>query len=177
MTWDWKKANGVGGDSAGAALAAGAAPRRSSSGTKGDALPQTTERVPSIAWRTGASGYGLPGGGVTLLDECDHECPFCRGRGEVASGSVCPVCNGRKTVHVHPPSVRCAFCGGQGQMPPRSNLTCWVCKGKGLIPVTPPVQTCPDCQGRGKKPCQTLYCPRCKGVGVVAWTSPIRTEK
>ena len=68
------------------------------------------------------------------------------------------------------PRCRCAFCEGQGQMPPRSNLTCWVCKGKGLVPVTPPVQTCPDCQGRGKRPCESLYCPRCRGVGVVTWS-------
>ena len=170
MSWDWKKANGVGGDGTGAALAGGSEARRTPAGRKEFALPSGMQRVASIAWRTAGLGWGLPGG-VDLVDDGDHECPFCRGRGEVASGSLCPVCNGRKTLHVEPPAVRCAFCGGQGQMPPRSNLTCWVCKGKGLIPVTPPVQTCPDCQGRGKKPCETLYCPRCKGVGVVPWIS------
>jgi len=170
MSWDWKKAIGVGGDGLGATLAGGSGARRSPAGKKEQARPPGTERVPSIAWRTGGLGYGLPGSGVELVDDCDHECPFCRGRGEVANGSICPVCNGRKMVHVAPPSVRCAFCGGQGQMPPRSNLTCWVCKGKGLVPVMPPVQTCPDCRGRGKRPCESLYCPRCRGVGVVPWT-------
>jgi hypothetical protein len=183
MSWDWKKAIGVGGDSGvpatmhgggvplpGAALAGSPGARRSPAGKKEQARPPGTERMPSIVWRPAGLGYGLPGSGVELVDDCDHECPFCRGRGEVASGSICPVCIGRKMVHVEPPSVRCAFCGGQGQMPPRSNLTCWVCKGKGLVAVTPPVQTCPDCQGRGKRPCESLYCPRCRGVGVVPWT-------
>ena len=170
MSWDWKKAIGVGGDCPRTALAGGPGTRRSPVGKKEQARPPGTQRMASIAWRTAGPGYGLPGSGVELVDDCDHECPFCRGRGVVASGSICPVCNGRKIVHVEPPSVRCAFCGGQGQMPPRSNLTCWVCKGKGLVPVTPPIQTCPDCQGRGKRPCESLYCSRCRGVGVVPWT-------
>ena len=171
MSWDWKKAIGISGPSA-TALEGSPGARRSPAGKgKEQARSTGTERMPSIAWRAGGLRFGLPGGDVDLVDECDHECPFCRGRGEVANGSICPICNGRKTVHVEPPSVRCAFCGGQGQMPPRSNLSCWVCKGKGLVSVTPPVQICPDCQGRGKRPCESLYCPRCKGVGVVPWSA------
>jgi RecJ-like exonuclease len=170
MTWDWKKAIGAVGDCPSATLVSGSGARHATAGTKEQSRPQGTHRTPSISWRTGGLGYGLPGNGVELLNECDHECPFCHGRGQIASGSVCPVCNGRKKIHVEPPSVRCAYCGGGGQMPPRSNMTCWVCKGKGLVAVTAPVKTCPDCQGRGKKPCQTLYCPRCKGVGVVPWS-------
>jgi Zn finger protein HypA/HybF involved in hydrogenase expression len=171
MSWDWKKAIGVKDLPQGAILTAGPGARRSRAGVKDPAPPPGAGRAPSIAWRTGAAGYGLPGSSVVLVEDCDHPCPFCHGRGRFASGSICPVCNDRKTVHVEPPSVRCAFCGGQGQMPPHSNLSCWVCKGKGLISVAPPVQTCPDCQGRGKKPGQSLYCPRCRGVGVVPWTS------
>ena len=112
--------------------------------------------------------FGQPGGGIDLISDGERECPFCHGRGEIAAASICPVCNGRKNIYVKAPAVTCAFCGGQGQMPPRSNLTCWVCKGRGIVSVTPPVETCPDCQGRGKRPCESLYCPRCRGVGVVA---------
>ena len=103
------------------------------------------------------------------MQESDHQCVFCHGRGLLAAASICPVCNSTGKVHVEAPAVRCAFCGGKGQMPPRSNLTCWVCKGKGLVAVDPPVKTCPDCRGKGKKPCESLYCPRCKGTGVVAF--------
>jgi RecJ-like exonuclease len=168
MSWDWKKAMGVGEDSHQTALAAAAVTGRQPAGPKKEPRSPGIDRVASIAWRTaGVGNFGLPGVAVALLEECDHECVFCHGRGELASGSVCPVCNGRGKVHVAPPSVKCAFCGGQGQKPPRSNLTCWVCKGKGIVSVTPPVMTCPDCLGRGKKPCKTLYCDRCRGVGVV----------
>ncbi len=170
MGWDWKKAFGTGGAGPGRALAGGSGAGRSSGGGKEQARPFGTERVPSIAWRTGSLDYGLPGAGVELVEDREQECPFCRGRGELAGGGLCPVCNGRKRVHVVSPSVRCAFCGGLGQMPPRSNMSCWVCKGKGLVSVAPPVQTCPDCQGRGKRPCESLYCPRCRGVGTIPWT-------
>ena len=169
MSWDWKNAIGVGPDSAATTMSAVTDGHRSPDGTKGQARPPGMQRAASIAWRTAARGSGLPGGNIDLIDECEHECPFCRGRGTFAKGSLCPICNGRKMVHVEPPSVRCAFCGGQGQMPPRSNLSCWVCNGKGLIAVKPPVQICPDCQGKGKKPGGSLYCHRCRGVGVIAF--------
>ena len=150
MSWDWKKALSVG------------------DGPVASAGPARTDRSPSITWRSGLVGLATFGGdSVTLVAEADHDCPFCRGRGALAAASVCPVCNGKGKLHVTPPSVECAYCGGHGQMPPRSNMTCWVCKGKGLVTVWPPVQVCPDCQGRGKKPCESLYCPRCRGVGVV----------
>lgn len=168
MSWDWKTANGIGPDSAAGTMSAAGDKRPSPDAKKGSARTPDTRRSASIAWRTAGWGSGLGGGNVELVDECEHKCPFCRGRGEIASGSKCPTCNGRKTVHVEPPSVRCAFCGGQGQMPPRSNLSCWVCKGKGLIPVKLPVQACPDCQGKGKMQGKSLYCPRCRGVGVTA---------
>ncbi len=171
MSWDWKKAIGVADLAAGTILSGSPGPKRSPAKGKEPASSPGSARLPSIAWRTGGAGYGLPGSSVELADECEHACPFCRGRGQSPSGSICPVCNGRKTVHVEAPSVRCAFCGGQGQMPPRSNMTCWVCNGKGRIAVTPPVQACPDCQGRGRKQGQSLYCRRCKGVGVVPWAA------
>ncbi len=169
MSWDWKKAIDASLDSSVTALLGTGSSRRSPGGTKGQALPPDMQRTASIAWRTAARGSGLPGGSIDLIDECEHECPFCHGRGKFAQGSICPICNGRKTVHVEPPSVRCAFCGGRGQMPPHSNLSCWVCSGKGLIAVRPPVQTCPDCQGKGRKRGKSLYCPRCRGVGVVTF--------
>jgi len=169
MSWDWKKAIGVGTDSAATAISTAGGKRKTSDGKKGQVRQPGMQRTASIAWRTTGWGSGLLCGDVELNDDCEHECPFCRGRGEVASGSICPVCNGRKTVQVEPPSVRCAFCGGQGQKPLRSNLSCWVCKGKGFITVRPPVQVCPDCQGKGKRPCESLYCPRCHGVGVIAF--------
>jgi DnaJ-class molecular chaperone len=126
-------------------------------------------RASSIAWRTAAPGNPrwADGLGRPMLDEREYECPFCRGRGELAGGGTCPVCIGHGKVQVDPPAVKCAFCNGRGQVPPRSNLTCWVCKGRGFVSVVPPVQTCPDCLGRGKKPGASLYCTRCHGAGVV----------
>jgi DnaJ-class molecular chaperone len=135
--------------------------------------PNANMRPSSIVWRTTGLGNARWAGSLhtQVLEDREYGCPFCRGRGEVASGSICPVCSGGGKVQVEPPAVKCAFCNGQGQVPPRSNLTCWVCKGRGLVSVTPPVQTCPDCQGRGRKPCESLYCPRCRGVGVVAYSN------
>jgi DnaJ-class molecular chaperone len=174
MSWDWKKALGVGEGKTGAALSSGVGSGRSCGCKKGETAPQSGERVRSIAWRPaglgGLSSASGTGCGVPLVEDRDHDCPFCRGRGELPGGSVCPICSGGKKVHVEPPSVRCAFCGGGGQMPPRSNLSCWVCKGRGLVPVTTPVQVCPDCQGRGRKPCESLYCAKCRGVGAVPFT-------
>ncbi len=166
MSWDWKTAIGTGPDSA-AATISGGVENGSPETRRRAACPPDKQRPSSIEWRTAGWGSGLPGGNVELVDECEHDCPFCRGRGEIASGSKCPVCAGRKKVHVTAPSVRCAFCGGQGQMPPHSNLSCWVCKGKGLITVKLPVQLCPECRGKGKQPGKSLYCPRCRGVGVI----------
>jgi len=169
MGWDWKKALGP---EANVATPDGA-PRAASKPAAGLVPTVATasggSRRASIAWRPGsAGGVEVSSRGVVLVMEPEQVCPFCHGRGEVAAGSVCPVCNGSGKTHVEVPAVRCAFCAGQGQMPPRSNLTCWVCKGKGLIFVRPPVEVCPDCQGRGRRPCESLYCPRCKGVGVVS---------
>lgn len=165
MSWDWRKALQVVEPSAAAAAVAGAA----SAGKGQQEGPTANMRPSSIVWRTTGLGNLRSSGSLEgqLLAEKEYDCPFCRGRGEVASGSICPVCNGGKKVQVEPPAVKCAFCNGQGQVPARSNLSCWVCNGKGVVSVTPPVQTCPDCHGRGKKPCESLYCPRCRGVGVV----------
>ena len=168
MSWDWKKAMGVSDGKAGPAAATGAKGGHSCGCKTGSAGSCTEERARSIAWRP--AGLGVltsAGSSVPLVEDCEQDCPFCHGRGLLPSGSVCPICNGTRKVHVEPPSVRCAFCGGSGQMPPRSNLSCWVCKGKGLVSVTPPVQVCPDCQGRGRKPCESLYCAKCRGVGAV----------
>lgn len=162
MSWDWKNLLNV------------SEPPAGPGGVKRPARPRPSLadgagriRTASIAWSVVGPSRAGTGGGVALIEDAQSPCPFCRGRGEIAGGSVCPVCNGSGEVRVEPPAVRCAFCGGKGQMPPRSNLSCWVCNGKGLVPVAGPVQTCPECQGRGKKPCESLYCRRCRGVGVV----------
>lgn len=175
MGWDWRKALQIGEPSAATATAPGAASAgKAMSGRK---RPQeglnANMRSGGIVWRTTGLGNARWAGSLhtQVLEDREYDCPFCRGRGKVAGASICPVCNGGKKVHVEPPAVKCAFCNGQGQVPPRSNLTCWVCKGRGLVSVTPPVQTCPDCQGRGRKPCESLYCPRCRGVGVVAYSN------
>ena len=119
-------------------------------------------RSGSIVWR--ATGLGSFDGSGSfrgqLLDDREYDCPFCHGRGKVAGASVCPVCNGSRKVQVEPPAVNCAFCGGHGQVPARSNLTCWVCKGKGVVSVEPPVRTCPDCQGRGKEAWRVALLPK-----------------
>ena len=172
MTWDWKKAThaknrssiecSVNSVSAGKVPSAtGTQKRPGSSGSKG---------LEGMVWRpAGVTGGPSPGASFdALVYEDEFECVFCAGRGELANGGLCPVCNGGKKVHVPGPVVRCAFCKGQGQMPPRSNMTCWVCKGRGVVHVTPPVELCPECRGRGRRPCETLYCSRCKGVGVIA---------
>jgi len=172
MSWDWRKALQVVEPSAAAATATGAASagKVTSAGKRQQEGPNANMRPSSIVWRT--TGLGHFGGSGSLrgqlLEDREYDCPFCHGRGKVASASICPVCNGDKKVQVEPPAVKCAFCNGQGQVPARSNLTCWVCKGKGVVSVEPNVQTCPDCQGRGKRPCESLYCPRCRGVGVAA---------
>lgn len=166
MSWDWRKALQVVEPSAAATAAAGAA----SAGKRQQEGPDANMRPSSIVWRTTGLGSFSGSGSLRgqLLEDREYDCPFCHGRGKVAGAGICPICNGGKKVQVEPPAVKCAFCGGQGQVPARSNLSCWVCKGKGIVSITPPVQTCPDCQGRGKKPCESLYCSRCRGVGVVA---------
>ena len=104
---------------------------------------------------------------VRLVLEKELPCAFCRGKGHLPNGGICPVCSCRGKIQVHPPAVRCAFCRGGGQSPPRSGLTCSVCKGKGIMPVQGRVKTCPDCRGAGKRPTQALYCRTCGGAGVV----------
>jgi RecJ-like exonuclease len=165
MNWDWQKALQIVNTSSVATAGVGGAAAKRKSGDAGAGM-----RPSSIVWRTtGMASARLAGASdVQLLMEKEYDCPFCRGRGDLTNGGVCPVCSGGKQVHVAPPAVKCAFCGGQGQMPPRSNMSCWVCKGKGLVAVHGPVQICPDCQGRGKRPCESLYCPRCRGVGAIA---------
>ena len=172
MSWDWRKALQMANPSAAATAVTGVASagKVTSAGKRQQEGPNVNLRTSSIVWRTTGLGTLRSSGSFKgpLLAEKEYDCPFCRGRGELTSGGVCPVCNGGKKVRVEPPAVKCAFCNGQGQMPPRSNMSCWVCKGKGIVSVEAPVQTCPDCQGRGKKPCESLYCSRCRGVGVVA---------
>ena len=170
MTWNWQKTlGGFDHSAATAATDTGSAGKALSKPKGRRAGPGTNVRPSSIIWRTAGLGNHRWADGLCtqVLDAPEYECPFCHGRGELASGNICPVCNGDGKVHVQPPAVKCAFCNGQGQVPPRSNLTCWVCKGRGLVSVVPPIQTCPDCQGRGRKPCASLYCNRCRGVGVV----------
>jgi RecJ-like exonuclease len=179
MSWDWRKALQIVNTSAAAATATGAASAgKALSARKGQQEGSNTNtRSGSIVWRT--MGLGNFGGSGSLqgqlLEDREYDCPFCHGRGKAAGAGICPVCNGVKKVQVEPPAVKCAFCGGQGQVPARSNLTCSVCRGNGVVSVEPNVQTCPDCQGRGRKPCQSLYCTRCRGVGVVT-SHPSRAD-
>lgn len=167
MSWDWKKAIGADDTAAGSILTKSFGANLPAA--KRVAPPSSGQgRSPIISWRsagvTNLTGFGSS---VALEDQAEHDCPFCHGCGKFAGASICPVCAGSGKIRVEPPAVRCAFCGGHGQMPPRSHMTCWVCGGRGLVSVRPPVQTCPDCQGRGRRPCQSLYCPRCRGVGVI----------
>ena len=172
MSWDWRKALQIVNTSTVAATVTGAASagKAMSGGKRPHEGPNVNMRSGSIVWRTTGLGSFSGSGSLRgqLLEDREYDCPFCHGRGKVGGAGICPVCNGGKKVQVEPPAVKCAFCGGQGQVPARSNLTCWVCRGKGVVSVEPNVQTCPDCHGRGKRPCQSLYCPRCRGVGVVA---------
>lgn len=149
MTWDWQGALNNGSSSRPASAAA--------QGARGATCMAAAGRAEPAATQADAGE----------LSEGEYRCVFCRGKGRMAGGGVCPVCSGTGKVLVASPSVRCAVCGGSGQSPPRSNLTCWVCKGRGRVAVTRGAQNCPDCGGRGKQPCQNLPCIRCRGVGSV----------
>jgi len=167
MSWNWKKAIGADDTAAGSILTKSFGANQPAS--KRVAPPSSGNgRSPIISWRSaGVANLGTFGSPVALVEQAEHDCPFCHGVGKFGGASICPVCAGKGKIHVEPPAVKCAFCGGQGQMPPRSHMTCYVCSGRGLVSVRPPVQTCPDCQGRGRRPCQSFYCPRCRGVGVI----------
>ena len=170
MSWDWQKALRTATPSAAATAVTGVATAGPApTGKRPPAGTETSRRSSSIVWRTaGRDSLRSQGSDAALLlMEKQYPCAFCRGRGQLPSGGVCPICGGTGKVHVQPPAVKCAFCNGQGQMPPRSNMSCWVCQGRGIVAVTAPVQVCPQCLGRGKKRCASLYCPRCRGVGVV----------
>jgi DnaJ-class molecular chaperone len=175
MAWNWKTALGVAADSAsvpGGALAAPpvvSASRDAPEITRACGVaPGDSPRSVGMVWRPRNGGGSAPAGDPSgmLLHAEERPCVFCGGRGK-ASGGLCPVCNGKGSVHVQPPAVACAFCKGRGKMPPNSNLTCWVCNGKGVVAVSPPIELCPDCHGKGRRPCESLPCPRCRGIGVI----------
>jgi len=171
MAWNWKTALRVGedcgADPAGEGATRKVPPQR---GEGGDESPRGGRRLAGMVWRPG------DGGGGALAPQPAHDplyadvrpCVFCGGRGALPGRGLCPVCNGRGSVHVAAPAATCAFCRGRGKMPPNSHLTCWVCKGKGVVSVVLPIVTCGDCRGRGRRPCESLPCARCGGVGVLS---------
>jgi hypothetical protein len=176
MAWNWKTALAVAADSAGTPPVAAAAPAASASQGAavmiirpvGEALADSP-RSAGMVWRPRYGGRAAPAGDASgmLLHAETRPCVFCGGRGK-AGGGLCPVCNGKGSVHVQPPAVACAFCRGRGKMPPNSNLTCWVCNGKGVVAVSPPIELCPACHAKGRRPCESLPCQRCRGVGVIS---------
>ncbi len=160
MTWDWKKAART---RAGAPATAPSRARPRKVSETPEARPADVNRAAEMVWRSPEQpGESLP----QLLYADEYECGFCRGGRDVRAGR-CPVCRGIGRLQLTPPVVRCAFCRGQGQVPPRSGLTCCVCSGRGMVPVTPPIERCPDCKGRGRQRNQSLSCARCRGTGVV----------
>ena len=170
MTWDWKKALQSVEDFA------QADPRqrrgKGSAGPKGAAF--NGEGRASVTWRqASARGAQIAAGkAVSLLQAQQHDCGYCRGKGQVSNRGPCLICHGSGKVKAGPPAIRCAYCRGRGQVPPNSHLACSVCKGKGVVAVAEPVLCCPACRGLGKKPGQALSCPHCGGTGVVARYDP-----
>jgi len=169
MTWNLKKTIG-GSDAAAPPVEVPPPPKkrsRSRNARSTDTSAQVRRSAGIVLRPTGAGaarGQGVP---PELLYAKDHKCAFCRGTGQLSDDSVCPVCRGDGRVSAPSPVVRCVFCKGHGQVPPRSTLSCGVCKGRGIVPVRPPIQLCPDCRGRGKQRGQSLYCNRCRGTGVI----------
>ena len=102
-----------------------------------------------------------------LLTDTTYPCGFCSGKGKIQKGTICPVCRGTGKVSVNPPAVVCAYCKGEGEEKPRSNMTCTVCRGKGVVGVTEPVESCTYCRGTGRDPHSKLSCLKCRGKGVV----------
>jgi DnaJ-class molecular chaperone len=148
MSWDWKPM-----------LHGSAGPTQAPLRPRGEGIVFQRASAQALSTALDAS--------IRLIEDLQLPCAFCRGKGHLANGGICPVCSGQGKIQAHPPAVRCAFCRGAGQSPPRSGLTCGVCKGKGVVPVPGPVKTCPDCRGAGKRRTQTLYCRTCGGAGVV----------
>ena len=176
MAWDWQEALQAGGASSEAQAAKGSARQGKDSDTgnagRGDASAVVRHDAGIVLRSAGAHAAARPGKPPELLYGKEYGCAFCRGEGQSANDTQCPVCRGSGKVPVPSPAVRCAFCHGRGQVPPRSGLTCCVCKGAGVVTVSPPVDACPDCRGRGKQRGKSLSCSRCGGTGVV--TSPQR---
>ena len=178
MTWDWKKNLQVGdarpeapgsGENTRSAANVPMEPDGLHAGSEGSGDEPGTRRPAGMIWHpAGSRGAGRPASSPPeLLYGTEYECAFCDGRGQLTNESQCPVCRGVGKVSLTPPVVRCRFCHGRGEAPPRSAVTCPACKGQGFIPVTPPVQICPDCRGRGKQRGRALYCGLCRGAGVI----------
>jgi len=176
MAWDWQETLQARGASSEAPTAKGSARQGKDSDTdnagRGDASAAVRHDAGIVLRSAGAHAAAGPGKPLELLYGKEYDCAFCRGEGQSAHDTQCPVCRGSGKVSVPSPAVRCGFCRGRGQVPPRSELTCCVCRGAGVVTMSPPVDVCPDCRGRGKRRGQSLSCSRCGGVGVI--TAPQR---
>jgi DnaJ-class molecular chaperone len=99
-----------------------------------------------------------------------HVCAFCHGRGvdpfnAMSDRSTCGSCQGKGTVEVPVPHVRCAYCSGSGS---HKTYRCLVCGGAGVVAApTGPTRSCLECGGEGCEPSSKLPCLACKGRGVV----------
>jgi DnaJ-class molecular chaperone len=58
----------------------------------------------------------------------EQPCGYCKGTGKF-DGEVCPICEGKLTVMVKEPLVKCQFCKGQGYA--MKGSPCRACKGTG----------------------------------------------
>jgi hypothetical protein len=68
-----------------------------------------------------------------------EKCGYCEGNSHaVGNDHLCPACQGKGTLLVHQPSIRCPRCAGNGRarqsddLRYRSNL-CVVCLGTGWV--------------------------------------------
>jgi DnaJ-class molecular chaperone len=106
-------------------------------------------------------------------------CAFCQGRGvdpfhALSDRSTCGSCQGRGTVVVPMPHVRCVYCSGTGS---HKTYRCLICGGSGVVAaLVGPTRTCPDCEGKAFESSSGLACLTCKGRGVVM-TRPKRTQR
>ena len=97
-------------------------------------------------------------------------CAFCKGKGTdpfnvLSSLSVCGACDGRGTLHVSTPHVRCVYCEGTGSY---KTYRCPVCGGAGVAAaLAVPTRTCPECEGHAFEASSGLVCLKCRGRGVI----------
>ena len=108
--------------------------------------------------------------GSTRRARVAHSCAFCGGKGvdpyaSLSDRSTCGACNGKGTMMVPSPFVRCAYCQGSGSY---KMYRCLICGGSGVVAApTGPTQRCPSCNGRAFEASSGLACLTCKGRGVI----------